>query len=153
MHVNGTLTLSGTTFLGGLSFQPQTGARFVIIKNDGSDAVTGQFTGLPEGGGLNIGGKPFSISYKGGDGNDVELKYLGTGGPPRILTVGYNRILDRIHLEALAPPGVLCQWQWSGDMTHWITLATGTPDSAGLLELDFTLGVQAPRLYFRLRKP
>jgi hypothetical protein len=48
---------------------------FVIIDNDGTDAVQGRFEGLPDNGDtLTISGNLFRIYYNGGDGNDVTLK-------------------------------------------------------------------------------
>jgi hypothetical protein len=48
---------------------------FVIIDNDGTDAVQGRFEGLPDNGDtLTINGNLFRIYYNGGDGNDVTLK-------------------------------------------------------------------------------
>ena len=46
---------------------------FVIINNKSSTAVQGTFKDLPEGATLKIGDGVFSITYKGGDGNDVVL--------------------------------------------------------------------------------
>jgi FG-GAP-like repeat len=74
MVVNGSVTLAGTlstSFLNG--FTPQVGDSFEIINNDGTDAVTGTFAGLPEGASFTLGGTTFSITYKGGTGNDVVL--------------------------------------------------------------------------------
>lgn len=153
LNVTGTVNLAGTSLIAALNFLPQTGARFVIIKNDGTDAVSGQFAGLSEGANFYISGRLFAISYHGGDGNDVELRFLGTGGPPRIVDVSYNRTQDRIHLVALAPPGVLCHWQVSGTLGGWTNFASGVPDSAGFLELDQTIGLQGDRMFFRLLKP
>ena len=77
----------------------QVGATFVVISNLGPNAVTGTFTGKPEGtvfAATNAQGFVFShrISYVGGDGNDVTLTVLvpapsgqtrvwnGNGGDP-----------------------------------------------------------------------
>lgn len=59
---------------------------FVLIDNDGADPVGGIFSGLVEGTLVTVGGKPFPISYTGGDGNDVVLGfplrelYVSVGG-------------------------------------------------------------------------
>lgn len=45
----------------------------VVINNDGSDLVSGNFSGLPEGALTNINGQDFRFYYNGGDGNDVVL--------------------------------------------------------------------------------
>lgn len=49
------------------------GERFVIINNDASDPVIGTFAGLAEAGALTFNGRRLTISYLGGDGNDVVL--------------------------------------------------------------------------------
>ena len=72
------LNLVGRVMLAGvlnvsLGFGPTTGNGFTIINNDGIDAVTGTFTGLPEGAMFTGGGVQFQISYAGGSGNDVVL--------------------------------------------------------------------------------
>ena len=46
-------------------------------SNDGSDAVSGTFAGLAQGATTDIGGNAFTISYVGGDGNDVVLTDAG----------------------------------------------------------------------------
>lgn len=55
-----------------------------IIDNRHSSAISGTFAGLPEGSQITVGAMRFSISYVGGDGNDVTLTALDTGGilPP-----------------------------------------------------------------------
>ncbi|HEV7485834.1 MAG TPA: Ig-like domain repeat protein [Thermoanaerobaculia bacterium] len=74
----GTVTIGGSLTIDILSGAPATGQTFVIIDNDGADAVTGTFTGLPEGATLAAGTASFAISYHGGDGNDVVLTALST---------------------------------------------------------------------------
>lgn len=58
-----------------LGFEAPVGSEFMIIQNDGSEPVQGQFHGLPEGatfGSLGFfAGRSFRITYVGGDGNDV----------------------------------------------------------------------------------
>jgi hypothetical protein len=53
------------------------GESFMVISNDGSDAVEGTFASLPEGSSFLVttsdGDRTYSISYMGGDGNDVVL--------------------------------------------------------------------------------
>ncbi|MCR9200590.1 MAG: hypothetical protein NXI04_18285, partial [Planctomycetaceae bacterium] len=75
VNVTGTVTLSG----GSLSvdvlppYNPAVGDSYVIINNDGVDAVTGTFAGLAEGAVFSSDGELFTVSYVGGDGNDVVL--------------------------------------------------------------------------------
>ena len=90
----GRLDVSGPVTLGGglsivPSFAAAGGEEFVIITNDGSDAVSGTFTGLPEGAVFAAAGQRFRISYFGGTGNDVSLKSIRSAVTGR--HVFYNR--------------------------------------------------------------
>ncbi len=81
VQVSGTVNLAGATLsLSVGAVAP--GTAFIIIANDGSDAVTGSFAGLAEGAIVDAGTARFSISYQGGSGNDVVLSALprGTAG-------------------------------------------------------------------------
>jgi autotransporter-associated beta strand protein len=86
VNVRGTVTLTGTTLNGLLSFPSALNDQFTIINNDDSDAVIGVFNGLPQNASLYIGEEQFNISYTGGTGNDVVLTRIPT--PPRpVLTI------------------------------------------------------------------
>ncbi len=78
LNVTGTVSLSGSTLDVTLGFTPSPGDEFIIIANDGADAVTGNFSGLAEGAVVNT----LIISYVGGDGNDVVL----TATDPPVVT-------------------------------------------------------------------
>jgi hypothetical protein len=57
---------------------PLANHKFTIIRKDSAGPVLGTlFTGLPESATFKTGGYLFSISYNGGDGNDVVLTCLG----------------------------------------------------------------------------
>ncbi|HUR82080.1 MAG TPA: hypothetical protein VM733_15045, partial [Thermoanaerobaculia bacterium] len=75
LDVTGSVTLAGGSWLSLSVASGAVGAgqSFTIIANDGSDAVSGTFDGLPEGGQRSVPGGTVSISYHGGDGNDVVL--------------------------------------------------------------------------------
>ena len=80
------LVVVGAVTLGtNVTFQPDSSAGFVptggdaftIIDNDGADAISGTFNGLPEGGTISdfLGsGLEARVTYAGGDGNDVVLE-------------------------------------------------------------------------------
>lgn len=70
---NPTLNLQDNT---GSSNPPKVGDKFVIILNDGGDAVSGTFDSLPEGGTFVERGRLYSVTYKGGDGNDVVVELV-----------------------------------------------------------------------------
>jgi hypothetical protein len=84
LKVNGSVILSNATLSATLGFPSALSNSFTIIDNDGSDAVTNTFSGLPEGATLNVSGTPFRITYKGGSGNDVVLTQLTTTQRPRL---------------------------------------------------------------------
>jgi len=83
--ITGNVALNGSLqvqLLGG--FLPTLGQQFLIINNLGSQPVTGTFTGLAEGAEVSAGSYIFTISYVGGDGNDVVLTAVTQ---PRVLTL------------------------------------------------------------------
>lgn len=55
---------------------------FTIIDNKSETAVSGTFKDLAEGAQFKIDGITFSISYVGGDGNDIVVTALNTGDDP-----------------------------------------------------------------------
>ncbi len=71
-----------------LGFTPTSGEQFTIIKS--TVPVVGQFNGLPEGSSLTIGNTNFTISYHGGDGNDVVLTEASTIAAPTVTGVNPN---------------------------------------------------------------
>ncbi len=77
LNVAGTVNLSNARLapLPWNGFRPVIGDTFVVLKNDGTDAINGTFLNAPEGsvfaGPLNT---AFQVSYFGGDGNDVSIK-------------------------------------------------------------------------------
>ena len=80
------LNVSGTVSLGscalklsiGSQFGAAIGTKLLLIANDGNDAISGTFAGLPEGAIVTAGNDMFTISYLGGTGNDVELTALNS---------------------------------------------------------------------------
>ncbi len=79
LNVIGAVNLTGTNLLFSGTHTPVPGESFIIISNDGNDAVTGTFNGLIEGANIpNFLGSnwPAKISYVGGDGNDVVITVL-----------------------------------------------------------------------------
>ena len=72
LDVSGPVNLGGGTGLDvSLGFTPANGEQFTIIKS--TAPIVGTFDGIPEGASLTIGNTPFTISYHGGDGDDVVL--------------------------------------------------------------------------------
>ncbi|MEZ4867013.1 MAG: Ig-like domain-containing protein [Caldilineaceae bacterium] len=75
LNVNGSVTIDPAANLvaTGTITGTNGGDTVVLINNDGSDAVTGNFAGLPNGTTIAVNGQDFRIFYAGGDGNDVVL--------------------------------------------------------------------------------
>lgn len=69
------------------SFEPKVGNEFIIVRNDGSDSVTGTFSGLDEGGTFKVGKYTYEITYEGGIGNNdivitlVDIAEKAPGSP------------------------------------------------------------------------
>ena len=72
INVTGTVTLGGDLDLVPFS-SISPGENYVIIANDGSDAVVGTFDGIAQGSTVVTSFGTFLISYTGGTGNDVTL--------------------------------------------------------------------------------
>ena len=75
LSVGGTVALSGGLNVSVINdFVASVGDQFTIVANDGTDAITGEFDGLPEGTRFTLGFNEFRISYVGGsNANDVVL--------------------------------------------------------------------------------
>ncbi len=76
IRVNGMVTLSDSTLtpiaIG--DARPAIDESFLVVDNDGTDAVVGTFANLPEGATFKGAfGLSFRITYRGGDGNDVAI--------------------------------------------------------------------------------
>jgi autotransporter-associated beta strand protein len=114
LDVTGTVTLGSaileTNVLAGAVLPA--GTVLTVIKNDGTDAVTGTFAGLPNNAVFSAGGKTFRVHYDGplGTGNDVTLTLVSLG-------TGVTRVWDGE-----------TSGQWSV-ATNWVNLP-GNPPSA-----------------------
>jgi len=69
------------------------GNQFTIIDNLHSSAVSGTFEGLAEGAQFTVDGITFSITYIGGDGNDVVVTALNEGTDPNAPNTGVAKLL------------------------------------------------------------
>ncbi|MDO9105950.1 MAG: autotransporter-associated beta strand repeat-containing protein [Methylovulum sp.] len=82
IQVIGTVNITGASLSALTGFTPNVGDSFVLISNDGTDAVTGTFNGLNEGDTLVVGGSTFLISYQGGsNNNDIVLTAIDATPP------------------------------------------------------------------------
>ncbi|MCB1130970.1 MAG: autotransporter-associated beta strand repeat-containing protein [Verrucomicrobiae bacterium] len=131
---NSMITLTGQTLLATAgAFPAIANSGYRIINNTSTNAVTGTFTGLPEGALLTIDGKPFSITYEGGDGNDVELIYLGTGAPGARITGLVKNNNGTITLQLEGPPNSSVPVFSSLDLQEpWTAVGSQTLNGSGL---------------------
>lgn len=65
-----------------VGYTPTVGSQYRIIDNTGNQPVSGTFKDLPEGAKFFQSGVPWSITYKGGTGNDVVVTALQTDPRP-----------------------------------------------------------------------
>lgn len=75
------------------AFSPQKGDTFVIIDNQTDKPVKGTFKDLPEGAEVKIGEATFTISYVGGDGNDVVLTATNGAKLPGVPRTGVAQLV------------------------------------------------------------
>jgi hypothetical protein len=74
LNVTGAVNLTGASLTLFGTFNAAPGDTFILVNNDGSDAITGTFTGLSEGAVVSSGlSGSYQITYRGGDGNDVAI--------------------------------------------------------------------------------
>jgi len=69
----GGVVLDDTPLVLDLGYDAVLGDRITLLSNTDDSPIAGTFAGLPEGGTLYLEGHLFSISYQGGDGNDIVL--------------------------------------------------------------------------------
>jgi len=74
-------------FTYGVQDELELGDELIVIRNNGSQPVSGEFAGLPEGSIIQSAGRDLFLSYQGGSGNDVTLTYIV---PP----TGVTRVWD-----------------------------------------------------------
>lgn len=74
--VTGAVALNNPALNVIFGYTPEAGDSIIIIDNDGTDIVTGEFNGLAPGTSVGPAGVPMVIDYDGGDGNDVALTVM-----------------------------------------------------------------------------
>ncbi|TQV88071.1 immunoglobulin-like domain-containing protein [Aliikangiella coralliicola] len=74
LDITGSVSLGSATLdIDTTNYTANAGDTFTVIDNDAADSVSGIFNGLAEGGQVDQSGYVLTISYQGGDGNDVTL--------------------------------------------------------------------------------
>ncbi len=106
LGVAGGIDLTGASLVLEGSYTPAVGDTFVVVDNDGADAVSGTFTALPEGTSIpNVLGSSLSarIAYAGGTGNDVVLT---------VFDPDPMAVLLRLFEVEVVSEGVRLRWQF-----------------------------------------
>lgn len=150
LNVRGTVSLTGITLNASLNYASTVGDQFTIINNDGSDSVTGTFTGLPQGKKLYVGKELFQISYTGGSGNDVVLSRLTTPPPPVLTIAHVGTNLVRLQWATNDPPFSL-QTSSNLSSTDW-SAAAPAPAVVGTNNV-VTNTASAAAQFYRLSNP
>jgi autotransporter-associated beta strand protein len=151
INVTGAIDLSSATLNVKLGFNGAIGQQFVIIQNDGVDAVSGTFYGMPEASSFPVNGVQFQITYKGGSGgNDVVLTQVSLPAPPNIggLT---RQVNGQIQLTGAGIPGYSYSIEANDDLNtaNWINLGSliADPQTGGLLFIDADAPNHSMRFY------
>ena len=154
LDVTGALTLTDSSLVVSSGFNPDLGASFTIISNDGADTVIGTFNGLPSGALVFSGAVTYEISYTGGDGNDVTLTRVVGAPPSTIQPVSFSNGVPVLSGAGL--PGVPYVLEATADLNvpiPWQPILTNTADGAGLYQfLDFD-GTNFPMRFYRVLSP
>src|SRR3546814_12091418 len=82
LAVTGSVDVTGATLATTFGFTSVAGDSFVLIANDGADAVVGTFDGLGEGATFLSGGRTYHIRYAGNAGTAVTLPHYVEPPPP-----------------------------------------------------------------------
>ncbi len=162
LEVNGLVSLGNALPKLRMAFASPIGTQFMIIKNDGADAIIGTFRSLPQGATLtSTNGTQFTISYTGGTGNDAVITQTslppvpviddssittadGPGGPGTGPTT--------VNLTGHGVPGLTYAFEASSDLTVWTVLesATAAPVTGGFA-FTFTEAPGVLRRFYRVR--
>jgi hypothetical protein len=150
VNAQGTVTLTGVKLSPTLGFASSVNNQFTIINNDGTDAVIGTFTGLPEGKKLYLGKDLFQINYHGGTGNDVVLSRLITPPPPALSIQRASPTSVRLLWPTNDPPFSL-QTASGLPATNW-SAALPLPVVTGINNV-VTNSVNSTENFYRLSNP
>ncbi len=113
LNVTGTVNLGGADLNVTTGFAVPNGTSFVIVNNDGADAVTGTFAGLAEGASFVVSGTTFTISYVGGsNSNDVVLTSSvvtcnNMSIPTNIQTLPNQQVVVPVNIDDTTGRGIL----------------------------------------------
>lgn len=137
--VNGSVTLGNASLDLDFGFSPAVNSSFKIIDNDGSgDAVNGTFSGLAESAAFNQNGYLLTISYIGGDGNDIVVTVTGQ------VKVKFTSSSATVGEESSSAQAVTVELESSGvTLTEAVSIdVTAALSSSASVTADYTGGGQ-----------
>ena len=155
LNVNGTVALGNANLRLNMLFVGSTNSVFTFIANDGTDAVTGTFAGLPEGSTVTASnGAKFLITYQGGTGNDVVLKQISLPTEPRFTSVAKQGD-GGIQLTGTGMTNLpYTVWASTNLLTaNWLNLGTTTANGVGVLQFTDLAATNYPMRFYRLSWP
>jgi fibronectin-binding autotransporter adhesin len=148
LKVAGSVELNDCKLSARLGFAGATNSQFVIIANDGADAINGTFTGLPEGQEFYVSSTPFRISYHGGDGNDVVLTQIGPTVAPH--ADGVTELPNgHLQVNGTGLPLHLYLVERSVDLQQWFVRDTVAATAAGIIQYEDPDGFSLPCAFYR----
>lgn len=141
LSAGGAVTIAGNFYVANLGsgFVPATGTVFTAIHNGSSSAVSGTFSGMPEGQIFAYQNRDWQVSYVGGSGHDVTLTYLGF--PTTIAASATSQALGQTTLQAIVSTGVSGAPTPTGTVTFkngTTVLGTAAVDNSGTATFQAT---------------
>ena len=155
VDVTGTVLLMGGALQLSMNFAGAVSNQYVIVNNDGADPVNGTFTALPEGGSLTNNGFVFTISYHGGDGNDIVLTQQTVATGPQIALI-QKRPDGSMQFNGTGLPNTAYTVEATTSLNlpvQWDELGGVNSDGAGLLQFIDTEAPHFPMRFYRFRLP
>jgi autotransporter-associated beta strand protein len=147
--VQGSVALTNCDLELSLGYAPALGDSFTVINNTGSSAIAGAFNGLAEGATFTISNQLFSISYLGGDGNDVVI----TRGFPKARFNSFTMSNGLFTLQLLGQPGSNYVIEASTNLSNWLPISTNQADGTGLLQFIDADTMVFPMRFYRSLTP
>ena len=151
LNVNGSVALGGALLSVTPGFTPAYGDSFVIINNDGADAVTGTFNNLPQNALITNAATVLRVSYTGGDGNDVTLTTI-SGTPPPTFTSIVSLTNGFQLLTGLGQSNLAYTIQAASNLNpviQWSDIGASTANVSGVFMFTDTNATLFPMRFYR----
>ncbi|WP_372846620.1 beta strand repeat-containing protein, partial [Pontiella sp.] len=141
LEVKGDIKLADPDLDVSWGFVPAVGDSFLVIANDGNDAVAGSFSGLAEGASVVAGNVTLQITYTGGDGNDVVLAATDVQPLDDLVITSFDVAAGDADLEwEGGVPFYVVEKKTSLTNGTWTAVSSPTRDFAGTVPADTTNG-------------